>query len=418
MANKKITALPALGATPATDDVLPIVDVSGTATTKKVTVANLVAAAPQGDLVASNNLSDVANAGTSRTNLGLGTAATAASTDFSPAFFTTVAESTTARTLSDSDNGKIIVCSNSATVTVTIPTGLTAGFSCTIVQSGTGTVQVEGGATIYGLGSKTATAGQYAALNVIPIGTNIYVLEGDGQTPPFVNTYSVNFDKTDDFCGVSSDPSLDVYSMSLWFKASTTINSSYQGTLVGGVTSVYGGIRIGMGANRILEYNDGTQYIAGGNISTIDTNWHNVIMVYVNSGYTTTTGTASNNGKGYKLFLDGSRVDTALGSTSHNFALATSTAKLKLAREGERALYFFGGLIDEFAIFGSSLSDSDVSAIYNSGVPTDLTAFNSTLWWRMGDNDSGTGTTITDQGTGGNNGTLTNGPTFSTTVPS
>jgi len=77
MANKKITALPALGATPATDDVLPIVDVSGTATTKSVTVANLVAAAPQGDLLASNNLSDVANAGTSRTNLGLGTAAVA-----------------------------------------------------------------------------------------------------------------------------------------------------------------------------------------------------------------------------------------------------------------------------------------------------------------------------------------------------
>tara|TARA_R100001510_G_C7624032_1_gene184274 strand:- start:147 stop:839 length:693 start_codon:yes stop_codon:yes gene_type:complete len=74
--NKKITALPALGATPANDDVLPIVDVSGTATTKKVTVANLVAAAAQGDLLASNNLSDVANAGTSRTNLGLGTAAT------------------------------------------------------------------------------------------------------------------------------------------------------------------------------------------------------------------------------------------------------------------------------------------------------------------------------------------------------
>tara|TARA_R100000951_G_scaffold104709_1_gene98048 strand:- start:1596 stop:2426 length:831 start_codon:yes stop_codon:yes gene_type:complete len=77
MANKKITALIALGATPANDDVLPIVDVSGTATTKKVTVANLVAAAPQGDLLASNNLSDVANAGTSRTNLGLGTAAVA-----------------------------------------------------------------------------------------------------------------------------------------------------------------------------------------------------------------------------------------------------------------------------------------------------------------------------------------------------
>jgi hypothetical protein len=77
MANKKITALTALGTTPAVNDVLPIVDVSGTSTTKKITVANLVAAAPQGDLLASNNLSDVASAGTSRSNLGLGTAAEA-----------------------------------------------------------------------------------------------------------------------------------------------------------------------------------------------------------------------------------------------------------------------------------------------------------------------------------------------------
>jgi hypothetical protein len=35
----------------------------------------------------------------------------------------------------------------------------------------------------------------------------------------------------------------------------------------------------------------------------------------------------------------------------------------------------------------------------------------------MGDDDGATGTTITDQGSGGNNGTLTNGPTFSTDVP-
>ena len=39
-------------------------------------------------------------------------------------------------------------------------------------------------------------------------------------------------------------------------------------------------------------------------------------------------------------------------------------------------------------------------------------------WWRMGDNDNGTGTTITDQGSGSSDGTLVNSPTFSTTVPS
>jgi hypothetical protein len=36
----------------------------------------------------------------------------------------------------------------------------------------------------------------------------------------------------------------------------------------------------------------------------------------------------------------------------------------------------------------------------------------------MGENDGATGTTITDQGSGGNDATLVNGPTFSTDVPS
>jgi len=83
MANSRISSLTSLGGTPNTADIIPITDVSDTTgsaqgTTKKVTVANLISAAPQGDLLASNNLSDVANAGTSRTNLGLGTAATLA----------------------------------------------------------------------------------------------------------------------------------------------------------------------------------------------------------------------------------------------------------------------------------------------------------------------------------------------------
>lgn len=41
MANTKITGLTELAAKPATDDILAIVDVTGTDTTKKITVANL-----------------------------------------------------------------------------------------------------------------------------------------------------------------------------------------------------------------------------------------------------------------------------------------------------------------------------------------------------------------------------------------
>jgi hypothetical protein len=75
------------------------------------------------------------------------------------------------------------------------------------------------------------------------------------------------------------------------------------------------------------------------------------------------------------------------------------------------------GLLDEAALFNTAISDSDVTDIYNGGVPNDISSLNPIGWWRMGDNDGGAGTTITDQGSGGNNGTLTNGPTFSTSVP-
>ena len=73
--------------------------------------------------------------------------------------------------------------------------------------------------------------------------------------------------------------------------------------------------------------------------------------------------------------------------------------------------------MDELSFFNTELSVSDVTAIYNSGLPNDISSLSPVGWWRMGDNDGGTGTTVTDQGSGGNDGTLTNGPTFSTDVP-
>ena len=90
----------------------------------------------------------------------------------------------------------------------------------------------------------------------------------------------------------------------------------------------------------------------------------------------------------------------------------------QIGRYAESSSLMYNGLMDEVSIFNSELSSSVVSAIYNSGAPADLTSYSPVGWWRMGDNDSGTGTTITDQGSGGNDATLVNGSTFSTTVPS
>ena len=188
MANSRISSLNSLGETPNTADIIPITDVSDTTgsaqgTTKKVTVANLVAAAPQGDLLASNNLSDVASAATSRTNLGLGTAATTASTDYATAFFNIVTK-TASFSLSASENGKVINCNSSSRIDITVPSGLTSGFNCRVVQGGTGRVRfIASSTTINGYTSGSdapnAVIGQHGVADLVPTGTDIYSLHGD-----------------------------------------------------------------------------------------------------------------------------------------------------------------------------------------------------------------------------------------------
>ena len=430
--NKKITALPALGATPATDDVLPIVDVSGTATTKKVTVANLVAAAPQGDLLASNNLSDVANAGTSRTNLGLGTAATSASTDFSPAFFTIVTESGATRTLSDSDNGKVIVCSATGGCDVTVASGLTSGFNCTLVQNGSGQVKVEGasGVTIAGISNKTATAGQHAAINIVPIASNSYIVGGEHDIPAFVNTASIDLDGANDYIDAGTISGITVGTVSVWFKASSTISKSTPDYLValgdGDEGIAFGGDLIyGPADDGIITVSTGNYLWSYANSSaTINTNWHHLAIVWASSS-STNSGNA-----GYDIYLDGSNVGNHYATylSGNGSQLSADRVRVGARDRGGAATYNFSGLVDELSIYTASLSSAQITNLYkgessggsggSAGVPGELSSFSPALWWRMGDKNGSSGTTSTDQGSAGNNGTLTNGPTYSTTVPS
>lgn len=199
MANKKITELTAL-TSPAGADLLAIVDdVAGTATTKKITVTNLMTQAPQGDLVASNNLNDVASAATSRTNLGLGDAATktvgTADTNVIAVssgtvdlggnkledFDASINEQTgTSYTLVAGDNGKVIKFTNGSAITVTLPSGLGLGFNCSVIQYGAGQITFStSSSTLYNRQSHTKTAGQYAVTGLISCVADVFVLAGD-----------------------------------------------------------------------------------------------------------------------------------------------------------------------------------------------------------------------------------------------
>ena len=82
----------------------------------------------------------------------------------------------------------------------------------------------------------------------------------------------------------------------------------------------------------------------------------------------------------------------------------------------------FAGNLDEVGNWSSVLTADEVSAIYNSGTPIDLSSdsgdyassANLDGYWRMEEN---TGTTVEDSSSNSNAGTLVNGTAWSSTTP-
>jgi hypothetical protein len=89
--------------------------------------------------------------------------------------------SNTSYTLSSADLGKLIAIEHSSTITITIPLGITAGFNCSFLQKGSGSLEfsASNGVTLSNRQSYTKTAGQYAMATLIAYETNKFVLTGD-----------------------------------------------------------------------------------------------------------------------------------------------------------------------------------------------------------------------------------------------
>jgi hypothetical protein len=172
MANKKITELTE-ETSPQGADLLALVDdVSGTPTTKKVTVTNLMTQAPVQTADISGFITGV-------------TAGELGDFDFDDnailGFSASKNDQTgTTYTVAASDNGKVVVLNNASAITVDIDTGLPAGFNCSFVQKGAGQVSFSAsGTTINNRQSHTKINGQYGVASLVAYVADTFVLAGD-----------------------------------------------------------------------------------------------------------------------------------------------------------------------------------------------------------------------------------------------
>jgi len=86
----------------------------------------------------------------------------------------------TTYTLQAADNGEVLVFTNAGSVAVTVPAGLAVGFSCTIIQVGTGQVSLTAsGTTLRLIGAANKTAAQYAVMTVFSHVANEFIVGGN-----------------------------------------------------------------------------------------------------------------------------------------------------------------------------------------------------------------------------------------------
>ena len=227
------------------------------------------------------------------------------------------------------------------------------------------------------------------------------------STPPFSNTKSVNFSNQDylganagqveDVLGRSGNGSGsgDAWTIAFWYKAS----SDNQGQTI----VYYGNNDVtnngflelrqtnSSGQKRLrLRYGSNNNYVqlttAAGSLTA--GTWQHIVVTYDGGTTGASSGSLSDYYGRFSIYIDNSVKTT--NNTHSNFGYSGS-----IVGQNWRVGRFASGShmrqtrVDELALFDSDQS-ANVSDIYNSGVPFDLSTLGTQPkhWWRMGDGDT------------------------------
>ena len=353
-----------------------------------------------GALQSSNDLSDLSDASTARSNLGLGDAAVAdALFGLSKAGGLGGSASLTVTSneasVSASHWGQVVLVDNSNLTEVTIPAGLPDGFFCFLYQVGTGKLKAvdDGTSSVTGASSSgdvlIQTNGQKTMMEIRQIASDSYCCFGSNLSiPDFFNQYSVGFPTLDQGNYISFDSTISClnsaseFSIGCWMNApsGTGSDNDFYTKDLSNVLGVYNGSTLQFELNNTNRYSGSFAFDGG---------WH----FYV---YTFNSGTG-------KVYVDGALEATYTGFITSTLSTFGASATIGGA---PHPWTHFRGNIDMYGIWDTELSLAAITELYNLGAPiaysVDTGNYSSSSnlqhYYKMGDDDGGTGTTITDSG--------------------
>jgi len=243
-------------------------------------------------------------------------------------------------------------------------------------------------------------------------GTNYLTYNNDGtQTPTVTSTRSLSFDGSNDYVSFAGDSDLALSGASAvtlagWINVSNTSTNQH---LCGANTNVFSGELWGS-TNVIYLEMGGSNFFTASNYRTYITqgDWHHIAFVFDGSG--------STNEDRAKIYVDG----TSLSGTYSNTIPTTIPSITDWYLGKGNYNVYYNGLMDEMALWvGTALSASDIQTLYGSGplgtgVVSTPELYSPEHFWRF---EETSGTTASDEISGGQDGTINGATPGNTSVP-
>lgn len=229
------------------------------------------------------------------------------------------------------------------------------------------------------------------------------------STPTFSNTKSVNF-SNQDWLGANAallDSTLgrtsngsgsgDAWTIAFYFKGSSDTSNGQTIFYFGDNDTTNGGhmyLRYQGGNNRFrFRYGSDNNYLNfnSPDNSILDNIWYHIIITYDGGTTGASSGDINSYYSRFSIFINGVDVSSSGSWSESNYGWSSgiNADNLRVGRYGSSQYMQGGCKIDELAIFYSDQT-VNISSIYNSGVPFDLSTLGTPPkhWWRMGDGDT------------------------------
>ena len=218
------------------------------------------------------------------------------------------------------------------------------------------------------------------------------------DNPPNYSDWALGFDGVDQYADAALTLNTGSYTISSWLKWDSTGGAFpyWFDHREGEVDAIAVYLQESGGKLRALVYQNETTHITASYDMDVDV-WTHLCLV--------------KDGATFNLYKDG-----ILWGTVGSIGSEAQGTAFRLGSRYTNSNYFEGEM-DEVGLWDTvALTSSQVNDIYNGGTPAAL-ALSPTNWWRMGEDNSGEGYTVTDMGSESDDLTLYNTPTFERSVP-